>query len=48
MKRIAYAGTTLVTSDAVADQLLTFIVELSQAQRGASVTIPVLESNGTV
>ena len=48
MKRIAYAGTTLVTSDAVADQLLTFTVELSQAQRGTSVAIPVLESNGTV
>lgn len=48
MKRIAYAGGTIETGDAVADALLDYVTTVSQSEINVSVDIPVRESNGGV
>ena len=45
MKRINFAGTSLMTGNAVADALLNFATHLDSS---VTVDIPVLESNGVV
>ncbi|MEO7147048.1 MAG: hypothetical protein ABIW81_08115 [Terrimesophilobacter sp.] len=48
MKRIAYAGGTIETGDAVADALLDYVTTVSQSEINVSVDIPVREANGGV
>jgi hypothetical protein len=47
MKRIAYAGETLVTSDDVADALTELASALGTAQKSETVEIPVFEEDGS-
>jgi hypothetical protein len=47
MKRITYAGETLVTSDEVADALTVLASALGTAQKSATVEIPVFDEDGS-
>ena len=47
MKRITYAGGSIVTSAAVADAILEFSMRLDYNAHSVSVEVPVLEANGT-
>jgi hypothetical protein len=48
MKRITYADENLITTNAIADQLVDYAVRVSQLRTSSAVSIPVLESNGLV
>jgi hypothetical protein len=48
MKRITHAAENLITSNDIAEQLVDYAVRVSQLNTSRAVTIPVLESNGTV
>ena len=48
MKRITHAAENLITSNGIAEQLVEYAVRVSQLNTSRAVTIPVLESNGTV
>jgi hypothetical protein len=47
MKRITYAGETLVTSDEVADALTELASTLGTAQKSETVEIPVFDDDGS-
>ena len=48
MKRITHAAENLITSNDIAERLVEYAVRVSQLNTSRAVTIPVLESNGTV
>jgi hypothetical protein len=48
MKRIRHAAESLITSNEIADQLVKYAVRVCELNTSSAVTIPVLESNGTV
>jgi hypothetical protein len=48
MKRITHAAENLITSNDIAERLVAYAVRVSQLNTSRAVTIPVLESNGTV
>jgi hypothetical protein len=48
MKRITNAGENLITSNEIAERLVSYAVRVSQLGTSSAVRIPVLESNGTV
>jgi hypothetical protein len=48
VKRIIYAGESLVTSSRIADALLDYARRVVLARTSVAVHIPVLEDNGTV
>jgi hypothetical protein len=48
MKSITYGEESLITSNAIAEQLVDYAVRVSQLGTSSAVTIPVLESNGLI
>jgi len=48
MKRVNYDGRTLVTGDEVAQAIADYSVAVSRMGVGTAVTIPVLESDGSI